>query len=155
MPGPITWGNFMCKDDWIFIACDPQMHHRLMSAMEVDDLGMGSEVLENWLKGRTVHEAVEKIGAAGVPVAKVPNIAEAIEDPHIKARGIIVELDHPTAGKVRVPGFPVKMEKTPATYRIPAPQLGEQSAEILKEMLGYDDEQIEELRKSGIVVVPK
>jgi crotonobetainyl-CoA:carnitine CoA-transferase CaiB-like acyl-CoA transferase len=155
VPGPITWGNFMCKDDWIFIACDPQMHHRLMSAMEVDDLGMGSEVLENWLKDRTVHEAVEKIGAAGVPVAKVPNIAEAIEDPHIKAREIIVELDHPTAGKVRVPGFPVKMEKTPATYRIPAPQLGEHSAEILKEMLGYYDEQIEELRKSGTVVVPK
>ena len=155
VPGPLTWGNFMCKDDWIFIACDPQMHQRLMQAMEVDDLGMGSEVLENWLKDRTVDEAVEKIAAAGVPVAKVPNIAGAIEDPQVKARGIILELDHPTAGKVRVPGFPVVMEKTPATYRIPAPQLGEHSAEILREMLGYSDEEIEELRKSGTVVVPK
>ena len=145
----------MCKDDWIYIACDPQMHQRLMMAMGVDDLGIGSEVLENWLKDKTVDEAVEKIAAAGVPVAKVPTIAGAIEDPHVKAREIIWELDHPTAGKVRVPGFPVKLEKTPATYRIPAPLLGEHSAQVLKEMLGYTDEHIEELRKSGTVVVPK
>jgi CoA:oxalate CoA-transferase len=155
MPGPMTWGNFMCKDDWIFIACDPFMHPRLMSAMEIDDLGIGSEILETWLKDKTVDEAVEKIAEAGVPVAKVPNIAGAIEDPQVKSRGIILELDHPTAGKVRVPGFPVKMEKTPATYRIPAPQLGEHSVEVLREMLGYSDEEIDELRKSGTVVVPK
>ena len=155
MPGPQTWGNFMCKDDWIFIACDPQMHSRLMMAMGVDDLGMGSEVLENWLKERTVDEAVEAIAAAGVPVAKVPTIAAAIEDPHVKSRESIWELDHPTAGKVRVPGFPVKMEKTPATYRIPAPQLGEHSVEVLKTKLGYSDEKIEELRLAGAVVVPK
>jgi CoA:oxalate CoA-transferase len=126
-----------------------------MSAMEIDDLGIGSEVLETWLKDKTVDEAVEKIAEAGVPVAKVPNIAGAIEDPQVKSRGIILELDHPTAGKVRVPGFPVKMEKTPATYRIPAPQLGEHSVEVLREMLGYSDEEIDELRKSGTVVVPK
>ncbi len=64
IPGPQTWGNFMCKDDWIFIAADPQMHGRLMMAMEVDDLGMGSEVLENWLKDKTVDEAVEKIACS-------------------------------------------------------------------------------------------
>ena len=155
MPGPQTWGNFMCKDDWIFVACDPQMHSRLMMAMGVDDLGMGSTVLENWLKERTVDEAVEKIAEAGVPVAKVPNIAKAIEDPQVKSRGIILELDHPTAGKVRVPGFPVILEKTPATYRLPAPQLGANSAEILRNLLGYSDEEIEVLRLSGVVVIPK
>jgi CoA:oxalate CoA-transferase len=156
IPGPRTWGNFMCKDDWVFIAADPQMHSRMMLAMGIDDLGEeGSEVLENWLKDKTVDEVVEKFAAAGVPVAKVPNIAVAIEDPHVKARETIVELDHPAAGKVRVPGFPVKMEKTPPEYRIPAPQLGEHSVEILKGMLGYSDEQIEELRKSGTVVVYK
>jgi crotonobetainyl-CoA:carnitine CoA-transferase CaiB-like acyl-CoA transferase len=155
VPGPITWGNFMCKDDWIFIACDPFMHPRLMSAMEINDLGIGSKVLENWLKDKTVDEAVEKIAKAGVPVAKVPNIADAIEDSHVKSRGIILELDHPTAGKVRVPGFPVKMEKTPATYRIPAPQLGEHTEEILNKILGYSKEDIETLRKLGAIVIPK
>jgi crotonobetainyl-CoA:carnitine CoA-transferase CaiB-like acyl-CoA transferase len=155
MPGPRTWGNFMCKDDWVFIAADPQMHSRMMDAMGVDDLGEGSEVLENWLKDKTAKEAATVLATAGVPAAEVHSIAGALEDPQVKSRGIIVELDHPTAGKVRVPGFPVKLEKTPATYRIPAPQLGEHSAQILKETLGYSDEQIEELRKSGTVVVPK
>ena len=123
-------------------------------AMEVDDLGTGSEVLENWLKGKKVDEVVDSIAAAGVPVAKVPTIADAIEDPHVKARGTIIELDHKTAGKIRLAGFPVKMEKTPAEYRMGAPALGEHSVEILKEKLGYTDKHIEELRKSGTVVVP-
>ncbi len=70
----------------------------------------------------------------------------------MKARNTIVDLDHPTAGKVRVPWFPIKMEKTPATYRIPAPQLGEHTAQILEE-LGYSPEEIEELRKEGVVVI--
>jgi len=152
MPGPRTWGNFMCKDDWVFVAADPQMHSRLMAAMGVDDLGEGSEVLEAWLKERTAEEVVETLAAAGVPVARVYNIAQAIEDPHVKARNTIVDLDHPTAGKVRVPWFPIKMEKTPATYRIPAPQLGEHTAQILEE-LGYSPEEIEELRKEGVVVI--
>lgn len=155
MPGPRTWGNFMCEDDWVFIAADPQMHSRLMMAMGVDDLGTGSEVLENWLKDKNVDEVVNIVAAAGVPVAKVPTIACAIEDPHVKARGTIIELDHKTAGKIRLAGFPVKMEKTPAEYRIGAPSLGEHSVEILKEKLGYSDEKIEELRKSGTVVIPK
>ncbi|RLI01636.1 CoA transferase [Candidatus Bathyarchaeota archaeon] len=155
MPGPRTWGNFMCMDDWVFIAADPQMHSRLMMAMEVDDLGTGSEVLEEWLKDKKVDDVVELLAAAGVPVAKVPSIAGAIEDPHVKARGTIIEYEHKTAGKIRLAGFPVKMEKTPAEYRLGAPNLGEHSAEILKEKLGYSDEKIEELRKSGTVVIYK
>ena len=155
MPGPRTWGNFMCEDDWVFIAADPQMHSRLMMAMEVDDLGMGSEVLEGWLKDKKVDDVVELLGNAGVPVAKVPSIADAIEDPHVKARGTIIEYEHKTAGKVRLAGYPVQLEKSPATYRLGAPSLGEHTAEVLKEKLGYTDEQIEELRKSGTVVIYK
>jgi len=127
----------------------------LMMAMEVDDLGEGSEVLEGWLKDKKVDEVVDRLAAAGVPVAKVPTIAKAIEDPHVKARGTIIELDHQTAGKIRLSGFPVKLEKTPAEYKMGAPNLGEHTVEILKEKLGYSDEKIEELRKSGTVVVYK
>lgn len=155
MPGPRTWGNFMCKDGWVFLAADPPMHNRLMKAMDVDNLGEDSEVLEKWLKDKTVQEVVEKIGTEGVPVSHVYNIAEAIEDPHVKARGIIIEYEHPAAGKVKMPGFPVKMSETPATYRIGAPQLGEHTVEILKDMLGYSDEKIEDLRKTGAVTIPR
>jgi len=145
----------MCKDGCVYLACDLQMHGRLMKAMEVDDLGEESEVLENWLKDLTVQEVVDRVGSVGVPVAHVYNIAEAIEDPHVKARDTIIEYDHPTAGLVRMPGFPVKMSKTPATYRLPAPQLGEHTKKVLSEMLGYSDEEIEELRKAGAVTLPR
>jgi CoA:oxalate CoA-transferase len=155
MPRPRTWGNFMCKDGWVFLAADPPMHNRLMKAMEIEDLGEDSQVLEKWLEDKTVQEVVEKIGAEGVPVGHVYNIAEAIEDPHVKARGIIIEYEHPAAGKVKMPGFPVKMSKTPATYRIGAPQLGEHTVEILKDMLDYSDEKIEELRKMGAVTIAR
>jgi CoA:oxalate CoA-transferase len=111
--------------------------------------------LEKWLEDKTVQEVVEKIGAEGVPVGHVYNIAEAIEDPHVKARGIIIEYEHPAAGKVKMPGFPVKMSETPATYRIGAPQLGEHTVEILKDILDYSDEKIEELRKMGAVIITR
>ena len=154
MPGPRTWGNFMAKDDWVFVACDPQMHSRAMMATGIEDLGDGTP-LHEWIAEHTVQEVVDALGGAGVPCAHVYNILEAIEDPHIKAREAIIEYDHPTAGPVKMPGFPVKMSATPATYRMGAPQLGEHTVEVLKEMLGYSDEEIETLRKAGAVTISK
>jgi crotonobetainyl-CoA:carnitine CoA-transferase CaiB-like acyl-CoA transferase len=154
MPGPRTWGNFMAKDDWVFVACDPQMHNRAMMATGIEDLGDGTP-LHNWIAEHTVQEVVDALGAAGVPCAHVYNILEAIEDPHVKARESIIEYDHPTAGPVKMPGFPVKMSVTPATYRMGAPQLGEHTKEILQEMLGYSDDEIENLRKAGAVTISK
>jgi CoA:oxalate CoA-transferase len=76
-----------------------------------------------------------------------------LEDPHVKYRGTIVEVEHKTAGKVRMPGFPVKMEKTPGVIKMAAPLLGEHTAKVLKEMLGYTDEKIDELRKTGTIIL--
>jgi crotonobetainyl-CoA:carnitine CoA-transferase CaiB-like acyl-CoA transferase len=155
IPGPRTWGNFMCKDGWVFIAADPPMHNRLMKAMEIDDLGDDSEILEKWLESKTVQEVVDTVGREGVPVAHVYDIAGTIEDPHVQARKSIIEYEHATAGKVKMPGFPVKMSKTPATIRRGAPLLGEHTVKILKDMLDYSDEKIEELRKAGAVIITR
>jgi len=87
-------------------------------------------------------------------VAPILQIDEALEDTHVKARGTIVEVEHRTAGKVRMPGFPLKMSATPGTIRLAAPLLGEHTVEVLSEMLGYTDEQIQELRKAGAIVTP-
>jgi crotonobetainyl-CoA:carnitine CoA-transferase CaiB-like acyl-CoA transferase len=128
------------------------MHQRLMAAMEVDDLGEGPTVMKEWVEGLTSQEVVDKLVPASIPVAPVLQINQAIDDPHVKARGIIAEIDHATAGKVRMPQFPVKMSKSPASIRMGAPKLGEHSAEVLKEYLGYTDEQIAELKSSGTVI---
>ncbi len=110
--------------------------------------------IENWVSDKKVSEVVDALVAVSVPVAPILQIDEAIEDPHVKARGVIVEVEHKTAGTVRMPGFPLKMSATPGTIRLAAPLLGEHTAEVLKEMLGYTDEQIQELRKAGAIVTP-
>jgi CoA:oxalate CoA-transferase len=153
LPGPQTFGMFKAKDGYVYIAADPQMHQRLMMGMGVEDLGEGSEVLENWVNEKTVKEIIETLNGVSVPVAPVQHIDAALEDPHVKYRGTIIEVEHKTAGKVRMPGFPVKMEKTPGVIKMAAPMLGEHTAQVLKEMLGYTDEQIDELRKTGTIIL--
>ena len=152
LPGPQTFGMFKAMDGYVYVAADPQMHQKLMAAMGVNDLGEGSEVLEGWVKDRTMEEVVEALKDA-CPVAPVQNIDKAIEDPQVKHRGIMIEVEHSKAGKVRMPGFPLKMEKTPGVIKMPAPLLGEHTAQVLKELLGYSDEKIDELRKSGTITL--
>jgi crotonobetainyl-CoA:carnitine CoA-transferase CaiB-like acyl-CoA transferase len=84
-------------------------------------------------------------------VAPVYDIESMLEDPHVKARGIIQEVEHPTAGKVRSPSFPVKLSKSPASIRLPAPTLGQHNDEVLTEILGYSKEQVDDLRKAGVI----
>jgi crotonobetainyl-CoA:carnitine CoA-transferase CaiB-like acyl-CoA transferase len=97
-----------------------------------------------------VDDIVKALVAESIPVAPVLQVDQTLEDPHVKARGIIWEAEHPTAGTVRAPGFPVKMSETPGSYRLPAPRLGEHNEEILTQLLGYSKEQVEDLRKAGI-----
>ncbi len=151
-PGPNTFGMFKALDGYVYIAAETQMHPKLMAAMGVEDLGEGSVVIDNWVKDKTVQKIVETL-KDHVPVAPVQNIDKAIEDPQVKSRGTIVEVDHKTAGKVRMPGFPLKFEKTPGIIKMGAPLLGEHTAQVLKEILGYNDLQIEELAKAGTIVL--
>jgi crotonobetainyl-CoA:carnitine CoA-transferase CaiB-like acyl-CoA transferase len=153
LPGPQTFGMFKAKDGYVYIAADPQMHERLMMGMGVEDLGEESEVMDEWVRDKTVKEIVDALNAVSVPVAPVLNIDEALEDPHVKYRGTIIEIEHTKAGKVRMPGFPVKMEKTPGVIKMAAPMLGEHTAQVLKEMLGYSDEEIDRLRKTGTIIL--
>ncbi len=68
----------------------------------------------------------------------------------MKARGIINTTEHPVAGTVKSPGFPVKLSRTPGTIRLPAPTIGQHNEEVLTQLLGYTKEQVEDLRKAGV-----
>jgi CoA:oxalate CoA-transferase len=150
--GPTTFGIFKALDDYVYIAADPHMHQGLMMAIGVDDLGEGRTVLENWVKNKTVDEVIEAVVPYNIPVAPILQIDKTMEDPQVIARQIMVEVEHKTAGMVKMPGFPIKMSKTPGEIRYTAPLLGEHTIEILKELLNYTDNQIQGLRKSGTVV---
>ncbi len=144
-----TFGMFEAADGWVYIAADPYMAPRLMKGMGVESLEK-TEELREWASTHNVNEIVEALVAESIPVAPVLSIDQTLEDPHVRARGIIWEIEHPTAGKVRTPGFPVKMSRTPGTNRLPAPQLGQHNEEILTELLGYTKERVADLRKAGI-----
>ena len=148
--GLSTFGMFQAEDGWVYIAADPHMHDRLKRAMGIEELET-TEQLKEWVAAKRVDDIVEALNAESVPVAPVLQIDQALEDPHVKARGIITSVEHTTAGTIRSPGFPVKLSKTPGTIRMPAPLLGQHNEEILTQMLGYSKEQVKELRKEGVI----
>jgi crotonobetainyl-CoA:carnitine CoA-transferase CaiB-like acyl-CoA transferase len=148
--GLSTFGMFEASDGWVYIASDPHMMPRLLRGMGVEELET-TEELKEWVSSRKVADIVEALSAESVPVAPVYQIDQMLEDPHVKARGIIQEMEHPTAGKVRTPGFPVKLSRSPASIRRPAPVIGEHNEEILTKLLGYTKEEVDGLRKAGVI----
>jgi CoA:oxalate CoA-transferase len=94
-------------------------------------------VMRQWVEARTSEEVDRILGEAGIPVAPVLEIDQVVNHPNTQAREMLVEVDHPTLGKIRIPGIPIKMFGTPGQIRRPAPLLGEHNREIL-ENLGVD-----------------
>jgi CoA:oxalate CoA-transferase len=93
--------------------------------------------------------------AHGIPVGAINTIDQVVEHPQVEARGMIVESDHPVAGKVRLVGVPVKLSETPGSVREPAPLLGQHTDEVLRTYLGLRPDDIAALRRAGVVGTPK
>ena len=93
---------------------------------------------------------VAALTAAGVPCAAVRSVTEALADPQLAAREMIVPLDHVAAGPVRVLGSPLKLSETPASVRTPPPTLGQHTDAVLREV-GIDDAEIASLRECGAI----
>jgi CoA:oxalate CoA-transferase len=148
--GLSTFGMFEASDGWIYIASDPYMMPRLLKGMGVEKLET-TEELKEWVASRKVEDVVEALAAVSIPVAPVYNVNQMLEDPHVRARGIIQSIEHSSAGIIRSPGFPVKMSRTPGIIRMAAPQLGQHNEEILIELLGYTKEQVDDLRKDSVI----
>src|SRR5699024_5409792 len=94
------------------------------------------EVIEAWLANYTAEEAVEMINKVGVPSSTILNIQEISDSEHIKIREMLVEIEHPVAGKTRIPGNPVKFSETPAIIEQHSPMLGQDNQ--LKENYAKD-----------------
>ena len=98
-----------------------------------------------------VAEWLARLGKAGVPAGKIKAVGEVLESEHLRARGAIVTLTHPTAGPMRMVGPPIRLHGTPAEAVVPAPLLGEHTDEILRKLLGHSTEEIARLRADGVV----
>jgi formyl-CoA transferase len=108
-------------------------------------------ILEDLLRQKTVAEWLQRCDAADVPAGPVNTIDKVFTDPQTLARGMLVEMPHPTAGTVRLAGTPLNLSTTPAQMRLPPPLLGEHTDEILTNMLALDEATIAQLRREGVV----
>jgi crotonobetainyl-CoA:carnitine CoA-transferase CaiB-like acyl-CoA transferase len=97
---------------------------------------------------RSAEEWSDALLAVGVPAAPIYDYAQALNSPQAQARDMVMELDHPIEGKIKVLGFPVKMSGTPQTVRFPPPLLGQHTESVLHEF-GVSDHEIQMLRNKG------
>lgn len=103
------------------------------------------------LATKTVAEWIALLEPAGVPCGPINSIAQVLEDPHALARDMVVELDHPKAGRTRAIGLPIKLSVTPGKVARPAPLYGQHTREVLDEF-GFGANEIEALVRSGAAI---
>jgi formyl-CoA transferase len=107
-------------------------------------------MIEAWTEKRTKHEVMTSLAGAGIPCGAVLDSCEVLADPHLRARGFIVDLQHPTRGTYPMPANPVRLSASP-TQMVRAPLLGEHNAEVYGALLGYGPAELEALRRDGVI----
>lgn len=163
------YDTYRAKDGRVIIACGNQkLYERLcnevldMAWMITDERFLNvplrvanneiqKQYIEEWTMQYTVDEIVEKVLAKGIPAAPIFNVRQITEDEHIaKAREMFIEIDHPTIGRMKVNGSPIKLMDMMPRINCPAPTLGQHNEEIL-EGLGYTTEQIADFKERGVI----
>lgn len=123
-----------------FRANADRLRNRFELRAELEPL-FATQPAEHWLAA---------LRAAGIPCGPINDMDEALADPHVLARGMVVPMEHPQLGPIRVVGNPMHFSHTPATYRLAPPTLGQHTDAILRD-LGYDDPAIAKLRGQGVL----
>jgi crotonobetainyl-CoA:carnitine CoA-transferase CaiB-like acyl-CoA transferase len=130
------------------LADDPRFR---TNQLRVENRAALAAILEPLVAERTVEEWVALCERAGVPAGPILDVAQALAHPQVVARGMVVALEHPRAGRTRVTGVPVRLSETPGAVRTPAPTIGQHTASVLREVLGMSDETIAGLARDGAI----
>lgn len=167
-PSIVPFEPFETKDGEIMIAAgNDKLWVKLCEALKDDEL-LNDErfktnplrnenynelrpLIASHIKEKSTSEWQQLLDDAGVPNGPINTIDKVIENPQVKARDMIVEVEHPKAGKLKIPGIPIKLSNTPGKIRNAAPLLGENTDEILSKYLEYSDTEIEKLKQGGVI----
>ncbi len=167
-PSIIPFESFDTKDGSIMIAAgNDALWAKLCNALGVPEIIEDERFITNPLRGenydemrplvakpfldKTTKEWMDILNEVGVPNGPINKIGDVVKDPQIQAREMIVEVDHPVAGKMSMPGVPIKMSETQGSVRTPAPVLGQHTEDVLKGKFNLSDEEIQKLRDKGAI----
>ncbi|RQR59405.1 CoA transferase [Burkholderia sp. Bp9125] len=170
---PVRWGNahpnivpyqtFQTSDGWIIVAVGNDGQFRKFveaggRAELADDERFGTNparvrhretlvpIIAEMVKTRGKQAWIDALEAAGVPCGPINDLDEVFENEQVVARGMQVELPHPCGANVKLVRNPIRMSRTPPEARTAPPLLGEQTDDVLRDLLGYDDARIAALK---------
>lgn len=152
-------------NDYVFIFAQQQMWQPLLHAIDREDL-VGdprydtanarlqrkeevNALIEEWTSQRSKYEVMKILAKAGIPCGACQDTGEVLNDPHLHAREMIIEVEHPVRGTYITAGNPIKLSAS-HTQITTAPLLGQHNGEILQE-LGYHEAEIAALREGGVI----
>jgi crotonobetainyl-CoA:carnitine CoA-transferase CaiB-like acyl-CoA transferase len=139
------WVRMIGEDHWL---ADPRFRDDQSRA---DHGEIVSARMCEWCGERSCAEALAALEEANIVAGQVYSPQQALDDPHIRAAGLLEQVTHPgLGGTLPLAPTPIELSETPGTYRRPAPLLGEHTDEILR-TLGYDGAEIAALRRDGVV----
>jgi crotonobetainyl-CoA:carnitine CoA-transferase CaiB-like acyl-CoA transferase len=129
------------------LAADPRF---ATNAARVENRAALVPILQALLAGRPTRDWVVALEGAGVPCGPINDLAQVFEDPHVRDRGLRVEVPHPLAGSVPVVASPMRLSGTPVSHGTP-PLLGEHTRDVLRDVLGMGEAEIETLRRERVI----
>ena len=154
------------RNDYIYIFAQQQMWKAFANAIGRPDIIEDSRyatpesrwdnretlnaIIEGWTRQKTKYEAMRILGDAGVPSGACQDTGEILEDPHIKEREMIIDIDYPPRGKYKTVGCPIKLSDSPADIKRP-PTLGEHTEDLLGKLCGVTPEDFTKLREKGAI----
>ena len=142
-----TFERFCKAFDREDLLADPRF---ATNAKRVENRQAVTEALIPTMTSRTTAEWVEKLEAQKIGCGPINTLKDVFADPHVQARGMLVEMPHGSGATVKVVANPVKLSATPADYRMPPPLLGEHTEQVLSGLLGLSAAEIAALREKGV-----
>src|SRR5262249_31761001 len=153
-------------NDYVYVVFQPQIWDRLLQVMgradlighprystpaaRIERLHEVYALVESWTIQHTKFEVTEKLNAIDVPCGPILDTSDIIVDEHLQVREMIVDVPHPQRGTFKTVGSPLKLSDSPVEITS-SPLLGEHTAAILGEVMGYNKDEVEKLRQQGVV----
>jgi CoA:oxalate CoA-transferase len=135
----------MGREDLIGTPLASNQKERIKYRDEIDAL------VTAWTRTKSAEEIVTILKSVEVPCVRVPTFDEVCNDPQLKSREMIINVEQTVSGKIKVPGSVFKLSRTPGDVSSPAPYLGEHNSEVYSDMLGYSEQEIADLANNGII----